>query len=131
LKPDEVVTVGSLVLLPKLNDRISPAACSRIVQSRRLHRPEAKSILASPGSLFDGQAAFEVRRFVFLDMWLVGFRPQQRFDERLVLLFVEWAIDVIVRAVEGFAIARCTERKRHVDGIGSNDGADAVVKEET
>src|SRR5947209_7079351 len=79
LKPDEIVTVGALVLLAKLNDRIGPSTRSRIVQSRGLHGSEAKRVLTAPGDLFNWQASFEVRRLVFLNVRLVGFGLEQGF----------------------------------------------------
>ncbi len=57
-------------------------------------------------------------------------RVQQFVDETLVLLAVERAVEVIVGAVGGFAVARGPEGDAGVDGLGIDDGADAVVEEQ-
>src|ERR1039458_4130770 len=47
-----------------------------------------------------------------------------------VLVAVERAVEVVVGAVGGFAVARGPVSDRGVDGFGVDDGADAVVKVE-
>ena len=55
---------------------------------------------------------------------------QQLVDEVLVLLAVERAVEVVVGAVGRFAVARGPEGDVGIDGLGVDDGADAVVEVE-
>ncbi len=65
-------------------------------------------------------------------MWAVTvLRAQQFIDEALVLLAVERAVQVIVGAIGGLAVAGGPEGNAGIDGFGIDDGADAVVEEET
>ena len=100
------------------------------VESHRLHGAEAQRIAAAPRDLFDGQAGFEIADGIFGDMRGDALRREQLVDEALVLLAIERAIQVVVRAVGGFAVARRPEGDVGVHGFGVDDGADAVVKEQ-
>src|ERR1700716_3924913 len=51
LEADQVVAIGSQVLLPKLHDSIRSAAGSRIVEPHWLHRSEAQSVPSTPREL--------------------------------------------------------------------------------
>jgi hypothetical protein len=75
----------------------------------------------------DREAALEIgRRFELLEGRLL--RGEKRGDKRLVLGFVERAVDV-VRAAPArpcFVIARLAPAHAHVDGFGMDDGRDRV-----
>ena len=57
-------------------------------------------------------------------------RRQQRVQERLVLRLIERTVQIIVRAVERFSVARRAKRDRHVDRFGIHNRADAVVEKQ-
>ncbi len=99
-------------------------------QPHRLHRTEAQRLAPAPRELFDGQAGFEVARVVFRDMRRDACGREQRVDEALILLAIERAIQIIVGAVERFAVARRPEGDREIDRIGFDDRADGVVEEQ-
>src|ERR1700733_3804081 len=60
LEADEVVAVGTEVLLAKLDAGVGPAAGLGVGEADGLHGAEAEGIAATAGGLFDGEAAFEV-----------------------------------------------------------------------
>ena len=63
LKSDQVVRVGSQVLLTQLHDRVGLSAGAGILKTHRLHGAEAQRVAAATGNLFDGQTALEVIQF--------------------------------------------------------------------
>ncbi len=64
-------------------------------------------------------------------MWAVTFWPfSSSSTKRIVLFAIEGAVEIVVGAIGGFAVARGPEGDGGVDGVGIHDGADAVVEEE-
>ena len=55
---------------------------------------------------------------------------QQSIEKGLVLSLIERAVQIVVGSVQRFAVARRSERYRHVDRLGIDDRADAVVEKQ-
>src|SRR5579872_1805374 len=68
LKADQVIAIGSQVLLPKLDHGPRSAPRSRIVEPHGFHGTETQSVAAAAGQLLDRQAGFEERRAIFFNM---------------------------------------------------------------
>src|SRR5471032_2657328 len=99
LKADQVETLGAQVFLPKLHHGIWTPASAWIAQPHRFHRPEAERVPAAPRNFLNRQAGFKILGIVFRNVSRYGLRLQQLFDETVVLLAVERAVEVIVGAV--------------------------------
>ena len=130
LEAHQVEAVGAQVLLAELHHGPRAPAGARIGQAHGLHGAEAQRVAPAPRQLLDGQAGFEKRRIVFGDVRGDGLRREQLVHEALVLLAVERAVQIIVRAVDRFAVARSPEGDAGIHRIGLDDGADAVVEEQ-
>ena len=128
LKSDQVEALGAQIFLAKLHHGPGTASGARIVQAHRLHGTEAQRVAAAARDLLDRQAGLEVAGVVFGNVRGDGVGLQQFVDEMLVLVAVERAIEIVVGAVGGFAVARRPEGDVGVDGFGIHDGADAVVE---
>ena len=126
LEADEVVAVGTQILLAKLNDGVWRDLGAGIAQAHGLHAAEAEGIAAAACNLFNGQAAFEVVEF----LPLLGFdfvRGDERVVEGVVLLLSEGAVDVVCGTL---VPTRFEVNAIHVDGAGVDDGCDGVVEGE-
>ena len=100
-------------------------------QPHRLHRTEAQGVAPAPGDFFNGQAGFEKPRSSLRGICAgTASRREHRVHESLVLLAIQRAIQIIVRAVQRFAVARRAKRDGLVDRLRVHDGADAVVEEQ-
>ena len=99
-------------------------------QSHGLHGAEAQGVASAARNFLDGQAGLEIAGIVFGDVGGDGVGLEQFVDEVLVLLAVERAIEIVVGAVGGFAVAGGPEGDGGIDGLGVHDGADAVVEVE-
>ncbi len=130
LEADQVEALGAQIFLAKLDDGPGAAAGARIVEAHGLHRTEAERVAAAAGDLLDGEAGLEVAGVVFGDVGGDGVGLEELVDEVLVLVAVERAVEVVVGAVGGFAVARGPPGDGGVDGLGVDDGADAVVEVE-
>ena len=128
LKSDQVEALGAQIFLAKLHDGPGTAAGARVVEAHRLHGAEAQRVAAAARDLLDRQAGLEVAGVVFGNVGGDGVGLQQLVDEMLVLVAVERAVEVVVGAVGGFAVARGPEGDVGIDGLGIHDGADAVVE---
>src|SRR5579875_1538969 len=106
LKPYHIEAVRTLILLAELDDGVGPFAGARIRQTSRLHGAEAQCVTTAPGKLFDRETALKIRDTVLLDMRLIRFGREQRIHKSFILLFGQGAIQVILAAVKGLAIAR-------------------------
>jgi hypothetical protein len=115
LESDQVVAISALILLSELNDSPGPAAGARIVEAHWLHRAKAQRIAAAAGNLLNGKATFEEGCLVFGNVRLIELGFEDDCDKSLILLFIEGAIDVVVGAIQRFAVARGTESDRHID----------------
>src|SRR6266436_8167460 len=60
LKPDQIVTIGTQILLAKLDDGVGPTSGSRIVEAHGFHRAEAQRVAAAARQLFDRQTCLEI-----------------------------------------------------------------------
>ena len=128
LESHQVEALGAQILLAKLHDGPGTASGARIVQAHRLHGAEAQRVAAAARDLLDRQAGLEVAGIVFGNVGGDGIGLQQLIDEMLVLVAIERAVEVVVGAVGGFAVARRPVGDGGVDGFGIDDGADAVVE---
>ena len=115
LEADQVETLRAQVFLAELDHGPRPAAGARIVQAHRLHRAEAQGVAAAARDLLDRQAGLEVAGVVFGNVGGDGLGLQQLVDEVLVLVAVERAVEIVVGAVGGFAVARGPEGDRGID----------------
>src|SRR6202021_627727 len=128
---DEVVAVGAKVLLAELDAGVGPAAGLGVGEADGLHGAEAEGVAAAAGGLFDGEAAFEVLELfggagggeLFPVFGFNGLGSGEGFDEAVVLLFGEGAVDVVGGA---FVVAGGEVDLVHVDGGGVDDGGDGV-----
>ena len=111
LKTHQVVAVGAQILLAQLHHGIGPMAGARIDQAHRFHRTKPQRVASAARYLLDGQAGFE-KRDVVRNMGLDAFGREQRVDEALVLITIEGTVQVIIGAVERFAVARGAKRNR-------------------
>ena len=95
LEADHVVERAERIVLAQLHDGMRPLSGARVAQADRLHRPQAQRVRAARRHDLDRQAALEIRRrfLPFVELGLLA--GQQRRDERLVLLAVERAVDVV------------------------------------
>ena len=130
LEAHEVEALGAQVFLAELHHGVGPAAGARIGEAHGLHGAEAQRVAAAARQFLDGQAGLEVRRRVLRDVRRRRLALEQRIHEALVLFAVERAVQVVVRAAGGLAVARSPEGDRGVHGFGVHDGADGVVEVE-
>src|SRR5689334_1445965 len=126
LEADQVVRVGTHVFLAQLYHRIRPLAGAGIVKPYGLHRTKAQSVAAATPDFLNRQAAFKIIEVLPI-VRLNGFGGDQRVIKTVILIFGEWTVDIVCRA---FSIARRHVDLAHVYGVGFNNGADGVVKEE-
>ena len=130
LESDQVEALGAQIFLAKLHDGPGTASGARVVQAHRLHGTEAQRVAAAARDLLDRQAGLEVAGVVFGNVGGDGVGFQQFVHEMLVLVAVERAVEVVVGAVGGFAVARRPVGDVGIDGLRIHDGADAVVEVE-
>src|SRR5918995_4139323 len=126
LKPDQVVQRPLAVFLTQLNYRVGPSAGALIDKSDCAHRPERQSVLAAVSHLFNGHAAFE-RHEALETMRRHAFGANQRIDEAVILLACKRQVQVIVAIT---IVARGSEGDVHVDGFGSYNWRDRIIKVE-
>ena len=130
LEAHQVEAPVAQAFLAELRHGVGPLAGARVGQAHGFHGAEAQRIAAAARQFFDGQAGFEIRRAVLLDVSRHGLRFQQFIDEAVVLLAVEGAVQIVGGAIRRFSVARGPERGFHVHRIGFDDGADAVIEEQ-
>ena len=130
LKTDQIEALGAQILLAKLHDGPGTASGAWVLEAHGFHGAEAQGVAAAAGDFLDGEAGLEVARVVFGNVGGDGVGLEQLVHEMLVLIAVERAVQVVVGTVGGFAVARGPVGDAGVNGIGSHDGADAVVEVE-
>src|SRR5437763_13134471 len=133
LEADHIEQRAESIVLAQLNDRISLRTREvRVCHSERLHWTVAQRFATALRHHFDRQASIEIGRRGFPVAELDLLPRQQGFDERVVLLACERAIDV-VRARStgaGFVVARLPPPNRHVYGVAVNDRRNCVEEGE-
>src|SRR5579885_2447485 len=130
LKAETVIAVCAQILLPQLHYRPRPFAGPGVNETRWLHRAEAQRVESATRDFLDRQTGFEVTRPVLFNVKWDRFCGPYRIHETLILLAIEWTVDVVIRGVQRFAVARCAERDGHINGVGVDDRTDRVIEEQ-
>ena len=125
-----MITARARVFLAQLDHRVRTPPGPGIRQPHRLHRPEAQRLASAPRDLFNRQAGLEIASLVLFDMGRHALGREHSVQERLVFGFIERAVQIVVRAVQRFAVARRPERYREIDRLGVDNRADAVVEKQ-
>src|SRR5207244_11117234 len=110
LEADYVEEPTLRVVLAELDAGMRALGGARVDEAHRAHRAEGERVAAPARHLLDRHAALEVDAALELPRrHLLGLR--HRLDERMVLLAVERAVDVVLPAL---AVARRLPCDRHV-----------------
>ena len=127
LEAHEVIGRVVGVLGAELHHRPRTPARARVDETNGLHGPEARGIDASAGHLLDGLAGAEqIALLEILGDDAIG--ANELGDERLVLILVHRAVEVVAHAV--VLVARLGEDDRAVEGIRVDDGRGGVKERE-
>ena len=126
LEADHVQQAAQAVVAPQLHHGVGRFPGARVFQAHRLHRPEARGVLAPLGHLLDRHAALEERNLLeILERDLLG--AHQLAHEGLVLRFIHRAVQVIARPVARvLVVAVLPVADVHVHGLGVHDRRDGV-----
>src|ERR1043165_9409626 len=102
----------------------------RVREADWFHRPVAQRVWAALGHDLDGQATLEIGGCCLKFLECRFFAGKQRREERLVLRFIQRAVDVVgaASAWPDFVVARLEPTDIHIDGLAVNDRRDGVEK---
>ncbi len=126
LEPHDGEVAGREVVLPELHDREGPPPGARVHQAHRLHGTEPQRVTATAGDDLDGEAPFE-EELVVEGVQLRALRGGEGAIERVVLLLVQRAVDVVVASL---SVAGGTEGPRELDGLRVHHRAHGIVEVE-
>ena len=133
LKSDHVEQRAEFIVLTELHDGVGfYFRMVRVGEAKRLHRPVAQRFTSAFGHHFDRQATIEIWgcRLEIVERHLIA--GNECIDEGFVLLFRQWAIDVVGAGSRRpcLVVARLKPGDPEIDGIAMDDGRDRVEKGE-